>query len=65
MMTELCDWAKDNKTLEYLELSVMGDNLIAQRLYKSLGFKEIAEKPKAYKYKDGSYQTDIIMRLKV
>ena len=63
MMKELCNWAKANKTLEFLELSVMGDNHVARSLYKSLGFVKIAEKPKAFKYEDGTYQTDIIMRL--
>ncbi len=65
MMMALCNWARANKNLEYLELSVMGDNIPARSLYKKLGFVEVANKPNSFKYKDGSYQDEIVMRLKV
>jgi len=65
IMSELCSWAKENQKVEFLELSVMGDNTIAKNLYDSLGFQFISEQPKAYKYEDGSYQSNITMRLEV
>ena len=64
-MNNLCQWAVRKKGLEYLELSVMTDNHVAQKLYKSLGFEVIARVPKAFRYEDGSYQENIVMRLGV
>lgn len=64
MMRELCNWAKSNPLIEYLELSVMGDNLIAQNLYKKVGFEVMAEIPNSYKYEDGTYQNNVVMRLR-
>ena len=65
MMKELCQWAKENQLIEFLQLSVMSGNEVARGLYEGLGFKALGEVPNAYKYEDGNYQGDVIMSLEV
>lgn len=46
---------------EQAELTVVGGNDRAYRLYESLGFKECGRIPNANKYDDGTYSVDILM----
>ena len=48
---------------EQVELTVVGNNHRAYRLYESLGFKECGRIPNANKYGDGTYAEDILMAL--
>lgn len=48
--------------VELLQLSVVGDNLPAQRLYRSLGFVEYGLERHATKYR-GEYHDDVLMAL--
>ena len=52
-----------NLGFEQAELTVVGNNEKAKRLYKSLGFKECSIIPNANKYDDGTYADDILMVL--
>lgn len=52
-----------NLGFEQAELTVVGNNEKAKRLYKSLGFKECGIIPNANKYDDGTYADDILMVL--
>lgn len=51
--------------LDGLELSVMGDNLVARKLYTKMGFVEIGLNPKAFRQPDGTYIDDIKMLKKL
>lgn len=53
-----------NLGFEQAELTVVGNNEKAKRLYKSLGFKECGIIPNANKYDDGTYADDILMVLR-
>ena len=57
----LFELARRIPDLEGIELSVMGDNLVARKLYSKMGFKEIGLNPKAFKQPDGTYVDDIKM----
>jgi Acetyltransferases, including N-acetylases of ribosomal proteins len=48
---------------EQVELTVVGGNERALRLYESFGFKEYGRLPNANKYDDGTYAEDILMVL--
>lgn len=50
---------------EQVELTVVGGNRRAYRLYESLGFKECGRIPNANKYDDGTYDEDILMVLRL
>lgn len=57
----LFDLVKNISNLETLELTVMGDNTVARKLYSKVGFFEVGLNPKAFKQPDGSYVDDIKM----
>lgn len=44
-----------------VELTVVSDNVRAQRLYRRLGFEEIGRMPDALRYEDGSCRDEIWM----
>ncbi len=46
---------------EQMELSVLGKNLRAQRLYKRFGFTEYGRLPNAFRYDNGTYDDEIFM----
>ncbi|MDE6622193.1 MAG: GNAT family N-acetyltransferase [Lachnospiraceae bacterium] len=62
MLTRLLTEIK-NLGFEQAELTVVGNNEKAHRLYESLGFKECGIIPNANKYDDGTYADDIFMVL--
>jgi len=47
------------------ELTVIGGNDRARRLYESLGFRECGRIPDAHRYDDGSSREDILMTLQL
>lgn len=47
------------------ELTVVGDNKRAYRLYESLGFKECGRIPNANRYDDGTFTDNILMVLQL
>ena len=63
MMERIIEKIKE-QGYEQAELTVVGNNDRAQRLYKSLGFKECGRIPNANRYDDGTYSDDIRMVLK-
>ena len=60
MLKQLLEKIKELR-YEQAELTVVGGNDRAYRLYESLGFKEYGRIPKANKYQDGTYADDIHM----
>ncbi len=44
-----------------IELSVMGENLIARKLYSKMGFKEVGLNPRAFRQADGRFIDDVKM----
>lgn len=46
---------------EQMELTVVGNNERAKKLYKSFGFEEYGRLPCANKYDDGTFSDDIFM----
>ena len=61
MFQELISAAQKRGT-EIVELELIKGNDRAQRLYEKFGFRVVAEKPNAFKTKDGGYQTDLYMQ---
>lgn len=55
---------KELKSLRMIELTVFDMNEVAVKLYKSVGFKEVARIPEKIFYK-GAYVDEIVMILKV
>lgn len=51
--------------LKAVELSVMGDNEQAYHLYRKMGFREIGRNPNAFKLRDGTFSSDILMGLEL
>lgn len=47
--------------LEQVELGVVAGNERALNLYRKMGFAECGRVPRAFRYKDGSYQDEICM----
>ena len=50
-------------SLEYLELSVAGQNERAKAMYDALGFIQYGRQTRAMKYRDGHYDDLILMQL--
>jgi RimJ/RimL family protein N-acetyltransferase len=61
MLTALLEWAREQKTIEQIELSVFSRNGRAIHLYRALGFQEQGRLHKAIKFGDGSYDDLILM----
>ncbi|HET7027438.1 MAG TPA: GNAT family protein [Candidatus Limnocylindrales bacterium] len=58
----LCDYAFGQLRLERLWLTTDADNVIAQHLYESIGFRREGVARHAY-YQDGRYQDDVRMAI--
>lgn len=54
--------AAQARGVEIVELEYMQGNERGRRLYEKFGFRQVAEKPNAYKLKDGSYRSEIHMQ---
>ncbi len=54
--------AAQNRGTEIMELEFAEGNERAKHLYEKFGFKVVCEKPKAFKLKDGSYQSEFHMQ---
>ena len=61
LLTELIDFAKNEKQLEYVRLSVFENNKNAISLYDKLGFEKCGVIRDSFKYKNLSYDNEIIM----
>lgn len=48
--------------IEIMELEFIGGNDRARHLYEKFGFKIVAEKPNAFKFKDGKYASEFHMQ---
>ena len=55
--------AAETTALEYLELSVAGQNGRAKAMYDKLGFIQYGRQTRAMKYRDGHYDDLILMQL--
>ncbi len=55
LITQLLEWAKQNKKIEKITLKVHATNTNAIHLYKSLGFEQEARIKKEIKLEDGTY----------
>ena len=62
MFEELCRTAEKHLETEIIELEFIEGNERARRLYEKAGFAVIAEKPFAFKLKDGTYRKSICMQ---
>ena len=62
MFSELIAAAREHGT-EILELEYMEGNERGRRLYEKFGFRAVAERPNAFKLKDGTLLTEIMMQL--
>lgn len=54
--------AAQNRGVEIMELEFVEGNHRARRLYEKFGFAVVAEKPNAFKLKDGTYLKEIHMQ---
>ena len=61
MFAELVGAARDRGT-EIMELEFVEGNDRARHLYEKFGFLVVAEKPNAFKLKDGSYRSEFYMQ---
>ena len=62
IFTELCDAAKKHEGTEMIELEFIEGNERARCLYEKMGFHIVAEKPNAFRLKDGTYLKEICMQ---
>lgn len=53
--------AREMPGLESLELTAMGRNRRARALYERMGFRQTGELPRGFRYRDGSYDSEIHM----
>lgn len=61
MFEELIAAARDRGTA-IIELEFIEGNDRARRLYENFGFRIVAEKPNAFRLRDGSYRKEIFMQ---
>lgn len=61
LMEHALETVRDMDGVEQVELSVMGKNRHAIPLYERLGFVRVGEVPRAFRFKDGTYDSEIIM----
>ena len=61
LLTELFNWALENKTIEMIGLYVHADNHRAIKLYETIGFKQYGVIPSSLRYKNGNYIDTIEM----
>ena len=61
IMKVLLKMSSSFQRLHRIELSVMGANIPAYRLYLKLGFVEYARHPEAFRLEDGTVQDEIFM----
>lgn len=64
MFGELIAAAREHGT-EILELEYMEGNERGRKLYEKFGFRAVAERPNAFKLKDGTLLTEIMMQLRL
>ena len=62
MFSEIITLANEHKVTEILELEYVEGNERAKALYEKFDFKEVCIKPKAYKLRDGRYQSLVYMQ---
>jgi len=62
MMNELINAARNHEGTEIIELEVIEGNERGIRLYEKMGFRIMAEKPNAFKLKDGTLVKDFYMQ---
>ncbi|MBQ1223728.1 MAG: GNAT family N-acetyltransferase, partial [Oscillospiraceae bacterium] len=60
LFTEMIAAAEARGT-EIIELEFIEGNDRARHLYEKFGFRVVAEKPKAFKLKDGTYRSEFFM----
>lgn len=61
MFRELVE-AAEKRGVEIMELEFAEGNIRAKHLYEKFGFRVVAEKPKAFKLRDGTYLSEICMQ---
>lgn len=65
MILHLIELGKRVKGLEFIRISVFENNKVALNLYKQLGFEVCGRIENAFKYADGSYDTELILTKRV
>ena len=63
LLQTLIAWAKEEKTIEKIELNVRATNLAAQKLYLKLGFIEEGRLSRRIKISEDQYLDDVLMGL--
>ena len=61
LMEHALDASRNMEGIEQVELSVMSKNRRAIPLYERLGFVRVGEVPRAFRFRDGTYDSEIIM----
>ncbi|MDV2581789.1 GNAT family N-acetyltransferase [Alkalibacillus haloalkaliphilus] len=61
LLASLLEWAKQNPTIEKVNLAVFSSNVKAIDLYKKFGFEEEGRKVKEIKFENGHYVDDLLM----
>ncbi|MGE3756443.1 MAG: N-acetyltransferase family protein [Pseudobdellovibrionaceae bacterium] len=61
LLSSLFEWAKSNRNLEKINLSVHGNNERAVALYKKMGFEVEGVRKKDLNYGDGKYIDTVLM----
>jgi len=62
LLTKTIDWAKEQRSLKWIDLGVFADNAPARRLYENCGFIEVGRTVDAFRV-DGHSLDDIQMTL--
>lgn len=64
-VTLACVEAAREAGYEILELDAVADNVRAIALYESVGFRRIGVRPRAFRFRDGSYADEVMMTLEL
>lgn len=61
-LLETCESCARAAGYELMELDVVGQNTRARSLYEKAGYQTYGENPKAFRLRDGSYQSLVLMQ---
>jgi RimJ/RimL family protein N-acetyltransferase len=62
LIKQMIAWAQDVPQLEKINLRVISTNQRALNLYTKFGFEEEGRRTQEFKYRDGSYADEVLMR---
>ncbi|MBE5769025.1 MAG: GNAT family N-acetyltransferase [Clostridiales bacterium] len=65
LMAEVIRAARQREGVRFIDLEVVQDNARAIALYEKMGFELVCVKPDAFRFRDGTFHGECLMRLKL